>query len=114
MGFVLYNMEDPQLAVWWEGNVAHSVWLTDFRHPKIPRYMYPENITFHSISRFCESRQPPRNRVGIDYLLQNVYGLTEYQPIAMCRISRGITHSDDLWMLFEGQERVPYASITVR
>lgn len=113
MQFIIYNRETPQMRVSWEMMNAKSEWLTTERHLNIPRYMYPENITIAGISRFCESRQPPRTRYDIDRLLK-CYGLREYMPIQMCRISHGVTHSDDLWLLFEGQEKCNYADISVR
>lgn len=114
MQFIIYDEDIPQLRVFWEKQKAGSEWLTDERHIKIPKYLYPENITVQGISRFCESRQPPRTRFDIDYLLKHKYKIREYMPIQMCRISHGITHSDDLWLLFEGQEKCRYEDISVR
>lgn len=114
MQFIIYDKEEPQLRVFWEGAKAGSEWLTDKRHIKIPRTLYPENITSLDINRFCETRQPPRTRFDIDYLLKHKYKMREYLPIQMCMKSRGITHSDDLWLLFEGQEKLKYEDITVR
>lgn len=114
MQFIIYNFDEPQMLVELNLPFARSEWLTDKRHIKIPRSLYPENITAKAVSKFCESRQPPRNRVGINELLRKKYKMWEYLPIQMCKKSRGITHSDDLWLLFDDAEKVPYASITVR
>lgn len=111
---IIYDEEEPQIKISWDGSGAVSEWLTSFRHPKIPPSLYPEKITPKAISDFCESRQPPRTRFDIDYLLAYKYKLREYLPIQMCRISHGITHSDDLWMLFENQEKPEYENIKVR
>ncbi|MGN0582440.1 MAG: hypothetical protein ACI4KB_07030 [Oscillospiraceae bacterium] len=113
-GFVIYNFDEPQMRVWWNKTEIHSEWLISWRHPKIPRYMFPENITKEGLSRFCESRQPPRTRYDIDYLLEHKYHLQKYMPIEMCMKSRGITHSDDLWLLFDVEEKPRYEDITVR
>lgn len=114
MQFIIYHKDTPVMRVFWDAAYAESEWLSNFRHPNIFPYMHPERITVPAISKFCESRLPPRNRVNIDELLRRKYKLTAYQPIQMCKVTRGITHSDDLWLLFEGEEPVPYDSITVR
>lgn len=114
MQFTIYNKDTPLMQVSWDTSHAKSEWLSDFKHPNIFPYIHPEKITVPAISKFCESRLPPRDRVNIDELLRQKYRLTAYQPIQMCKITRGISHSDDLWLLFEGEEKVPYANITVR
>lgn len=115
MYFIIFFRDIPQLKVSWEGTKAKSEWLTNIRPSrKIPYYIYPESITFEDIQRFCETRQPPRTRYDIDDILRRDYGLRVYQPIQMCRISRGVTMDDDLWLLFEGEEQVPYATFSVR
>lgn len=114
MKFLILNFDTPIMQVEWDKMQAKSEWLSEERHIKIPKYLYPENITIQGISRFCESRQPPRTRYNIEELLTKKYKLKAYLPIQMCRISHGITHSDDLWLLFEGQEQCKYAEISVR
>ena len=114
MQFIIYNKDTPLMRVFWDKSYASSEWLGDWHHPNIFPNMHPGRITVPAISAFCESRLPPRNRVNIDELLRYKYKLASYQPIQMCKVTRGITHSDDLWLLFEGEEKVPYASISVR
>lgn len=112
MIITIYNFDTSIMQISSDGINSQSKWIGP-RHIKIPRYLYPENITPQGISKFCETRQPPRTRFDIDRILK-IYGLREYLPIQMCRISHGITHEDDLWMLFEGQVKPKYADITVR
>lgn len=112
MVITIYNYDTPILKIRSDGIKAQAQWVGP-KHIKIPRYIYPENITPQGISRFCETRQPPRTRFDIDRILK-AYGLREYLPIQMCRISHGVTHADHLWMLFDGQEKPRYADITVR
>lgn len=114
MQFIIYNKDTPLMRVFWDKAQAKSEWVSNFRHPNIFPYMYPDCITISAIAKFCESRLPPRSRVNIDELLRRKYKLKTYQPIQMCKVTRGISHSDDLWLLFKGEEQVPYASITVR
>lgn len=112
MNIVIYDAETPIMQIRSDGINAMSKWVGP-KHIKIPKYLYPENITPHGISMFCETRQPPRTRFDIEHVLK-AYGLREYLPIQMCKISYGITHEDDLWMLFEGQVKPRYADITIR
>lgn len=112
MVIFIMNFDEPIMRVEFSATSAKSEWLGQ-KHIKIPRYMYPENITSQAVSRFCETRQPPRTRFNIDDILKK-YNLKEYLPIQMCKISHGVTHSDDLWIWFEGQERYKYADIRVR
>lgn len=110
--FIIMNKDKPLMEVYYDLNTAKSIWL-DEKHPKIPRCMWPENINTKSISIFCEKRQPPRTRIGIEDILKQ-YGLREYMPIQMCKISHGIPHEDFLWIRFDGQEDVTYDSIKIR
>lgn len=114
MYFIIYDKNEPQMKVSWSGTDVHSEWLTTKRHLKIPRYIYPECITQAGIARFCETRQPPRTRLNIEELLTTKYKMKTYLPVQMCMKSRGISHSDDLWLYFEGQELKRYEDISVR
>ena len=78
--FVIMNKDNPILDVKYDLTTAESKWLGE-KHIKIPRGMFPENITVKSISAFCESRQPPRTRVDIDRILREKYDMREYLPM---------------------------------
>lgn len=110
--FIIMNREQPILDVRWTEKTATSEWLGP-HHIKIPLGLYPENITFKDIMAFCESRQPPRTRIGIDELLHKKYNLPFYLPLQMCQKSRGITMADYLWMKFDGDD-ITYEDIKIR
>ena len=50
--FVIMNKDNPILDVKYDLTTAESKWLGE-KHIKIPRGMFPENITVKSISAFC-------------------------------------------------------------
>lgn len=106
------NKDNPILDVKYDLTKAESKWLGE-KHIKIPRGMFPENITVKNISAFCESRQPPRTRVDIDRILREKYDMREYLPMQMCKKSHGITMSDFLWMKFDDED-IMYADVRVR
>ena len=106
------NKDNPILDVKYDLTTAESKWLGE-KHIKIPRGMFPENITVKSISAFCESRQPPRTRVDIDRILREKYDMREYLPMQMCKKSHGITMEDFLWMKFDNED-ITYDDIRVR
>lgn len=110
--FVIMNKNNPILDVKYDLTTAESKWLGE-KHIKIPRGMFPENITVKSISAFCESRQPPRTRVDIDRILREKYDMREYLPIQMCKKSHGITMADFLWMKFDDED-IRYEDVRVR
>lgn len=106
------NKNNPILDVKYDLTKAESKWLGE-KHIKIPRGMFPENITVKNISAFCESRQPPRTRVDIDRILREKYDMREYLPMQMCKKSHGITMSDFLWMKFDDED-IMYEDVRVR
>lgn len=110
--FIIMNKDNPILDVKYDLTKAESKWLGE-KHIKIPRGMFPENITVKNISAFCESRQPPRTRVDIDRILKEKYDMREYLPMQMCKKSHGITMSDFLWMKFDDEE-IMYEDVRVR
>ena len=110
--FVIMNKDNPILDVKYDLTTAESKWLGE-KHIKIPRGMFPENITVKSISAFCESRQPPRTRVDIDRILREKYDMREYLPMQMCKKSHGITMADFIWMKFDDED-ITYADVRVR
>lgn len=110
--FIIMNKDNPILDVKYDLTKAESKWLGE-KHIKIPRGMFPENITVKNISAFCESRQPPRTRVDIDRILREKYDMREYLPMQMCKKSHGITMSDFLWMKFDDED-IMYADVRVR
>ena len=110
--FIIMNKNNPILDVKYDLTKAESKWLGE-KHIKIPRGMFPENITVKNISAFCESRQPPRTRVDIDRILREKYDMREYLPMQMCKKSHGITMSDFLWMKFDDED-IMYEDVRVR
>ena len=110
--FVIMNKDNPILDVKYDLTTAESKWLGE-KHIKIPRGMFPENITVKSISAFCESRQPPRTRVDIDRILREKYDMREYLPMQVCKKSHGITMADFLWMKFDDED-IRYEDVRVR
>ena len=110
--FIIMNKDNPILDVKYDLTKAESKWLGE-KHIKIPRGMFPENITVKNISAFCESRQPPRTRVDIDRILREKYDMREYLPMQMCKKSHGITMSDFLWMKFDDED-IMYEDVRVR
>ena len=110
--FVIMNKDNPILDVKYDLTTAESKWLGE-KHIKIPRGMFPENITVKSISAFCESRQPPRTRVDINRILREKYDMREYLPMQMCKKSHGITMADFLWMKFDDED-ITYENVRVR
>ena len=110
--FVIMNKDNPIWDVKYDSTTAESKWLGE-KHIKIPRGMFPENITVKNISAFCESRQPPRTRVDIDRILREKYELMDYLPMQMCKKSHGITMEDFLWMKFDNED-ITYDDVRVR
>lgn len=110
--FVIMNKDNPILDVKYDLTKAESKWLGE-KHIKIPRGMFPENITVKNISAFCESRQPPRTRVDIDRILREKYDMREYLPMQMCKKSHGITMADFLWIKFDDED-ITYEDVRVR
>ena len=57
----------------------------------------PENVTWDDVYRFLISRTYPENRANINEILEDL-GLKEYDPIKMCRITRGRMTNDQNWL----------------
>ena len=66
--FVIMNKDNPILDVKYDLTTAESKWLGE-KHIKIPRNMYPDEISIDAIYEFCESRQPPRTRVNKQFFI---------------------------------------------
>ena len=107
----ILNKDKVILYVYWEHNKIHSVWKAE-PHIKIPKYIYPENITLENLLKWMETRVVPRTRFGIEDILKE-YGLPEYHPYWICKQTHGITMSDYLWVRFEG-ETLKYDDIAIR
>lgn len=112
-GVTIMHKDQPVMKITWDKNTIQSQWLGK-HHIKIPPDMYPGKITIKAFVDWCETRQPPRTRIGIDELLRTVYKMKTYLPIQMCRKSHGITHEDDLWMLFDNEGVIKYETLSVR
>ena len=110
--FIIMNKDNPILDVKYDLTTAESKWLGE-KHIKIPRNMYPDEISIDAIYEFCESRQPPRTRVDIYRILREKYELMDYLPMQMCEKSHGITMEDFLWMKF-ADEDITYEDVRVR
>lgn len=115
LGLTIMNFDDALLYIEQDlkTNKITSRWLSDKRHPKIPRYLWPENIKLGAIPKFCETRVPPRTRFDIDEILR-ANGLRSYMPIQMCRISHGLQMTDFIWIKFDGEEDLHYEDIKIR
>lgn len=68
--------------------------------------------TYAAFLDFLESRCPPRDRTNIKHLLDN-WGLIEYDPLAITRITHGLMFADYLWIRFDNEE-ITYDQIKVR
>lgn len=78
----------------------------------VPKYIYPDRITYKNYERFLCTRLPDKTRDDIDDILKN-YGLREFQPVKMCRLSHGRNMTDFLWLRFD-DEHVTFDDIKLR
>lgn len=111
--FDILNKEQLIMRVYWdtETKEIHSQWMSK-PHIKIPRSIYPENITWKNINAWLETRTVPRTRYDIEDILRK-FGLKEYNAYAMCKKSHALSMSDYIWIRFEGED-INYDNIKIR
>ena len=63
-----------------------------------------EKPTWHDFEEFIESRCFPRNRHRIKLNLEAL-GLTEYNPIEICKKTNGRKYEDNMWLTIEDNEK---------
>lgn len=105
----IYSKDKPMLYITRCQNKVKSEWLTEERHPLIPRMVYPEHITYAGLVEFMETRAVPKYRYNISTVLNNVYHMQKFDIFQMCRLSHGFSHSDDLRLVFEDKPEMSYA-----
>lgn len=110
----ILNREKEIMRINWDTDTKEvtSEWLGEY-HFKIPRTIYPENITWKNVMNWLETRTVPRTRFGIEELLRVKFKLREYNPYLMCKMSHGLSMSDYIWLKFDNEE-IDYDSIKIR
>lgn len=71
-----------------------------------------DNVCYEKFIGFCEQRCPERGRADLKKLLRD-WGLVIYDPVSICKVTRGLMLNDFLWIRFEGDE-VTYDDIKIR
>lgn len=71
-----------------------------------------DSVTYDMFLGFLESRCPERGRPDLKELL-NKWGLEVYDPVGICKATRGLMWDDFLWIRFEGDD-VTYDDIKIR
>ena len=112
MKLVIMWYDDPLIEITFDKGIISSKLLRDNIVPHIPKNIYPDNITIKSFERFLESRVPSKNRFDIDKVIER-YGLTEFNPLLMCKKSHGRKVTDPIWVKFDG-ESYTYDDIKLR
>ena len=69
-------------------------------------------VDYEHFIGFLETRCPDRNRDNLKELLRD-WGIFEFDPIAIIRITHGLSFDDWTWIRFEGDDAT-YDSIKVR
>lgn len=114
-GFTIMKKDIPQMKVSWDDKLSiKSEWLTDdWLHSFILPQMYPENITMGKMLDWLETRTVPRTRIGLEYLLRDLYKIDEYSPLLMTRLDHGVLYGDFTWIKWDGED-ITYDDIKVR
>lgn len=65
------------------------------------------------LEQFLESRVMPRSRWDLEAM--DFYGLTEWDPLAICRLTHGMKMSDPMWLKFpEDPEDLDWATVQLQ
>lgn len=68
-------------------------------------YAYDEELSLIQFKELLEMRCWERNRVGIHNILHTL-GLSEYDPLEICKKTHGVSYNDHLWISFDKNENL--------
>lgn len=95
----------------------------DYEHETVSNYhLYTDNwfvapfgfgeVSYGTFLGFLESRCPSPNRYDIKKILE-MWRIFRYDPVSICKHTRGLLFDDFLWIKFEGDD-VTYDDIKIR
>ena len=93
--------------------LGFDVKVTDYTTEFIDKQFPPGEVTVDVIFDWFEERCVPRTRKNIEEAL-SYYGLKEYDPYDICKVTHGTLHGDFTWIKWEGEDityedvKIPY------